>query len=126
MPIQWAVVTPPIPSQFVNDRPIEATVGNQTSPPTRMTGTVIITAIAMRSRMESRTARPLRGVPSGCSAVATPEVIASVGDCSRSEDRDLLLLDAAAEPIDVVGIVEERLDRRDHDGRREVGSRVAV
>jgi hypothetical protein len=57
VPIQWIVWTPPIPSQFVKDRRIDAIVGNQIRPPVTRTGIPTMTVTAMRSPVESRTAR---------------------------------------------------------------------
>src|SRR3712207_7606523 len=42
------------------------------------------------------------------------------------EDRLLLLLEARGHAVDVIGLAEEVLDRRDHDRGGEVGVGVAV
>src|SRR5262245_16668807 len=119
---------PPIPSQFVYESRIDATVGNQISPPTTINGIATISVSAILSRAERRTARALRCTPSTFSIlVATSVAIASsISLLSRSEDRHLLLLDAAHKRVHVVGLVEELLERRDHHRRREVRPRVAV
>src|SRR5438128_4205421 len=119
---------PPIPSQFVNESRIEAIVGNQITPPTTSSGTPTMTATVTRSPVERRTARFRRRAPPAPTLGAMSIAIASRSNVtgSRSEDRLLLLLDALHEAVDVVRVVQELLQRRDHHGRREVGPRVAV
>src|SRR4029079_1597418 len=106
---------PPIPSQFVNERPIDANVGNQISPPTTTSGMPAMSVSARRWRPDRRTARPLRRAPATSTLGATSVAIASrPSTCSRSEDCDLLLLDAADETVHVVRLVEELLQAGDN------------
>src|SRR4051812_7344334 len=105
----------PIPAQLVKESRTEPTAGSQISQVTRMVGTITIRATTTLSRAESWS-MPLY--------VRLP----AMGLASRSGTEDALLLglDAGGETVDVLGVLDERLDRRDHDGRGEVRTGVAV
>src|SRR3954453_21660823 len=116
-----------MPSQLVNESSTDATVGNQIRPPTTTTGIATMRATAIRSPFERRTARALRRAPPVLALDATSTAIAGPTiRASTREDGLLLLFDALDQAVDVVGLVQELLQRRDHDRRREVGPRVAV
>src|SRR4029077_6558910 len=106
----------PIPSQFVKDRATERAVGSQISPGTTSSGTPTITPTVTRSRRERRTARCLGRAPSARPATAVSAATLRKEVNSLPEDRHLLLLDARDERIDVVRVVQELLERRDHHG----------
>src|ERR671919_735115 len=84
---------------------------------TNASGMPTIRATARRSPPVSRAAerRRRRRLDRTAAAIA-----------SADEDRLLLLLQALGEPVDVAGLADELLQRRDHHGRREVGPGVAV
>src|SRR6476619_1762145 len=105
----------PIPSQLVKESRTEPTAGSQINQVTRTVGTTTIRATTILSRVESWS-MPLY--------VRLP----AMGLASRSGTEDALLLglDAAGEAVDVLRVLDERLDGRDHDGRREVRTGVAV
>src|SRR3954463_4898275 len=109
---------PPMPSQLVNESRIDATVGNQIRPPTTIVGTPTMTPTVTRSRPERRTARFFRRAPPAATldAMSTATASRTLVTGSLGEDRLLLLLDALRQPVDVVGVVQEPLQRRDHDG----------
>src|SRR5438128_7029968 len=90
--------------------------------PTTSVGTATMTAIAIRSDAERRTARAPRSAPPVFNPVATSTATAWL----RAEDRLLLLLDVRDQSVHVVGLVEELLQCRDHDRRREIGPGVTV
>src|SRR3954454_14958620 len=116
-----------MPSQLVNESSTDATVGNQIRPPTTTTGIATMRATAIRSPVERRTARALRRAPPVLALDATSTAIAGPTiRASTREDGLLLLFDALDQAVDVVGLVQELLQRRDHHRRREVGPRVAV
>src|SRR6185503_9682698 len=131
MPLIW--LSGPMPFQLVNDSSTEAIAGNQTRTSTNSVGITVISVTTTRSPPESLRTRFLRaetgvrgpspGPVSGRGAAVGWAVIARR---SRREDRLLLALDALGEPVDVVGSLDELLQRRDHHRRREVGARVAV
>src|SRR5712691_8156925 len=89
-------------------------------------GTPTMTATVMESLAPRRTARRLRRTPPVSRRAAMSIAIAPVYVSSRAEDRLLLPLDVLDEAVDVVRIVDELLEGRDHHRRGEVRSRVAV
>src|SRR3954454_6890666 len=122
--MKWILSSPPKPSQLVNEKMIETIVGNQTKPPTTSIGTPTMRPTVTRSRVPRRTARRrCRRAPTASRVGATSTAIAPR---SRLEDRLLLLLDALHEAVHVARVADELLQRRDHDGGREVRPRVAV
>src|SRR4051812_1451118 len=122
--------TPPMPFHVPNDRATDPNAGSQTSQSTRSAGTATISDTTMRSVVLRRRRRV--GVAEEIRLVVVAGVADVVIGCpshpvsSTTEDRFLLLLDALGEPVDVVGILQEGLQRRDHDGRGEVGVGVTV
>src|SRR5689334_18100891 len=105
----------PIPSQLVNESRTEPIAGIQTSQRTRRVGTATISAMTTRSRADS------------WSMPLYLRVLAMVSRLlSGPEDALLLGLDARAEAVDVLRVLQEGLQGGDHDRRREVRAGVAV
>src|SRR5688572_22060280 len=75
-------------------------------------------------RRERRPRRPRAGGVAGASELARSGI--ATGRSSAGEDGLLLILDILHQAVDVVGVVDEALQRRDHHRAREVRSRVAV
>ena len=124
-----------MPFQLVNDSTTEARAGSHTSATTKDVGIAnmadeTVRPVAHGPARGLRSSRRSRSRP----ARVCPVVGASGRDrrCSRpaagsaAEDRHLLLLDALQERVDVVGRLEELLQRRDDHGGREVRPGVAV
>src|SRR6059058_4633792 len=117
-----------MPFQLVNDSSTEAIAGNQTR--TSSVGTMVISVTTARSRPDSLRTRFLRA-ETGAGG-APPEPVSGRGTAvgwaviSGREDRLLLALYALRGPVDVLGVLDELLQRRDHHRRREVGAGVAV
>src|SRR6476620_863317 len=122
----------PIPSQLVKDSRTDPTAGNQTSQRTSRVGTTTISVTTTRST-ELRWSMPLylRLATRTSSVGAATGLGRMRGILPRprslgAEDALLLVLDAVAEPVDVLGVLQEGLDGRDHHRGREVGAGVAV
>src|SRR5688572_20310484 len=110
----------PMPFQSVNDSSTLAIAGPQTRPTTTSVGTATMSATISRSvPVSARTRCDRRG---RCLRAAP----ASRTVTSATEDRFLLVLDLLGQAVDVVGVLEELLQRRDHHGRREVRPGVPV
>src|SRR5438270_13066591 len=107
-----------MPFHRVNDSTIEPTVGSQTRKTCTAVGIPSMAASTSLSCGVSRLRR-LRGPPTVRSATAT-------GPPSTDEDAFLLILDGLEQAIDIVRLVDELLERRDHHRRSKVGSRIAV
>src|SRR4051794_13653340 len=102
------VPRPPIPSQDVNDRSTEDSVGAHTNATSSSVGTPHISVRTSLSRADSwRRARLRRPRRRRAGSVTT--VISRV--VSGREDRLLLVLDLLRDPVDVVGVADERLQR---------------
>src|SRR6476469_67594 len=111
----------PMPFQSVKDRTTVETAGTQTKAMTMMAGmatisTTISLSIVVRVRGWDDRSPRRRVVAAGPGRVIT----------SATEDRALLLLDVVEQGVDVVGVLDELLQRRDHHGGGEVGTGVAV
>src|SRR5215211_5229706 len=137
------VSRPPTPLQRANDSTTEAIAGSHTQPRTMIVGTATIRIRKIRSVPVTRTRRPARRRGTAASAVAAGTVGRSLIGASpphrlgagheppdpRSsggEDGLLLALQALGQPVDVVGVLEERLDAGEHHRLGEVGPGVTV
>src|SRR6478672_11397323 len=105
----------PIPSQLVKESRTEPIAGSQTSHRTMRVGTMTISDTTTLSRVDSWS------IPLYLRLLAMAARLPS-----GTEDALLLGLDAREETVDVLGVLDEALDRRDHHRRGEVGARVAV
>src|SRR3954452_7594255 len=123
-----------MPFQLVNDSPIEVSVGPQmmarsrrSAIPRKATRITQSRVLNWRNRRNRGPRPPLRG---GwvCGAAGSARVagIVTTTLSLRREDRPLLRLDVLEDAVDVVGVTDELLDRRDHYILREVRAGVAV
>src|SRR6478672_318746 len=128
-PIVFTSEIGPIPSQLVKDSSTDATAGSHTRATTIRVGMTTMSETVSRSLPESwsiplylRLATRTSSVGASWSGRAVP----ARTTCSGGEDALLLVLDAVAEPVDVLGVLQEGLDGRDHHRGGEVGAGVAV
>src|SRR5262249_7817705 len=82
--------------------------------------------VSRRKRRRGRRPPDRGGVVRGAAGSTWVAGIVTTILSIRREDGLLLRLDVLGDGVDVLGVVEIRLDRRDHDGRREVGPGIAV
>src|SRR5262245_53094655 len=111
----------PTPSQFVNDSTTVEIAGTHTSPVTMTAGIATIRTTTSLSIVDKVRAWDDRGTRRFF-VVAGPGRVS----VSATEDRALLLLDVLQDAVDVIGILDEVLQRRDHHRGGEVGAGVAV
>src|SRR4051794_38710002 len=115
-PTHLIVPRSPIPSPDVNDRPTDAMAGDQTkaiSSTVGMPHITMSTSLSVRVRRLSRPRRLGAGRPGSSSATT---VMDDPAGNLRREDRLLLVLDLLLQARDVVRVLDEVLQRRDHHG----------
>src|SRR6478609_4264242 len=105
----------PIPSQLVKESRTEPIAGSQTSHRTMRVGTMTMKDTTTLSRVDSWS------IPLYLRLLAMAARLPS-----GPEDALLLGLDAREQAVDVLRVLDEALDRRDHHRRGEVGAGVAV
>src|SRR4051794_22547720 len=124
-----------MPSQRLNPSSTDASAGSQISSTTNTSGSATITPTTIWSLVRILRRRRRRvGGPSavrsrtGRGGVGLVIVISLLPSRSGSarEDRLLLLLEALRQSVDVVRVLQEGLERRDHHRRCEVRAGVAV
>src|SRR5215207_3440178 len=117
--MNFADETGPIPSQLVNESRTDPIAGSQISPTTSSVGMATKRVTTTRSRADSWSI-PLY--------LAMPRLLFGRKSslASGREDALLLLLDLVDEAVDVLGVLDELLEGREHHGRREVRAGVPV